>query len=186
MVAHRSLCGYHAVLISNGETTKERIISAKLQAVIKEGVDSGGTAGPQVRLLGHSQPRFVALFGSLSVEWLNWAQSEAAAGVVARRNQKEAREVAEEMSCVRHWGKLCKRAEQSLLPPGNLLVSEANDLASRRVEEGGAIETVENASWEGGQRRSESPHGLGGGGRSGSGRDLSQIDTGMERVGVPI
>ena len=144
-----SLCGYHLVLISNGETTKERIQHKKAAAAMQESVESP-ELGPQ---------------------------SEAAAGVIARRGAKEARDAANEMSCFGHWNSvMCKSAPPSQLPPLRGLVREVEATALRRQEEGAAVSRDEAQNWENGPRRSD------------SGRDLSLEDTTTSNPvrGVPV
>ena len=97
-------------------------------------------------------------------------QSEAAAGVIARRGAKEARDAANEMSCFGHWNSvMCKPAPPSQLPPLRGLVREVEAATLRRQED-------EAQNWENGPRRSD------------SGRDLSLEDTTTSNPvrGVPV
>ena len=131
-----SLCGYHLVLISNGETTKERIQHKKASASIRESTNSP-ELGPQ---------------------------SEAAAGVVSRRNAKEARDAADAIGCVGHWlDIMCKPPPPSQLPPLRALVKDVEAEALRKQEEGALAQRSEDENWENGPTRSD------------SGRDLTAI-----------
>ena len=122
-----SLCGYHLVLISNGETTKERIQHKKTAASIQESFTSP-ELGPQ---------------------------SEAAADVVSRRNAKEARVAAAEIGCAGHWvGIMCKPPPPSQLPPLRALAKEVEAEALRRQQEGAEAQRSAAARWEHGPIRS--------------------------------
>ena len=152
-----SLCGYHVFLISHGETTKERIMNKKAQDSFAE-----AAAAP------HLAP-----------------QSEAAASMLSRRNQSEAREQAEAMSCVRHWLNLCKRPPPSMLPPGRARAAavEAEAAAAARQQ---AVATVENGLWEAGRPRVETQAqgSAAAGAAGGGGAAVAGGDDGLR--GVPV